>query len=166
MEWPWSGVSAPQSHEAVGCGKGTFRLRFHGPDGNQLVARGLRAAIPRFAEIGNASLGPLYTADRRSSETGRRMGRLPDAFERSVARFFLPLRCRSNSLNGFAQSIHSPVGVFPRIDKQPRIKRANPSAHVFQFEHSRAFWDQQTNAELYRRNIFKEGLFLQHVQQV
>src|SRR6266403_3871663 len=166
MEWPCEGSLCTGLHKAIGGCRYIFQLRFHAADGNQLIPRRFRAAIPRFAEIGNDSFRMLRSGDGRSAESSRGVRGLPDAFERCLPRFFLALRRGGNLLNRLAESIRSRIGVFPGIGQRLRIKRANHSPYVFQFEHPRAFRDQQANAKLNRRHIFDEGLPLQHVEQV
>ena len=82
------------------------------------------------------------SGDGRSRETSRGVRSLPDAFKRCRPGFFLTLRRGGNLLNSLAQSIRARISVFPRIGQRLRIKRANHSPHVFQFERSRAFRDQ------------------------
>src|SRR6266404_6313392 len=166
MAWSCGRNFCAGLHKAIGSCQHVFQLRFHAADGNQLILRRFRAAIPRFAEIGNDTCRMFRSDNGRGGETSRSVRGLPDAFERCPPRFFLAFRRRCNFLNGFTQGIHSRVDVFPGIGQRLRIKRANHSPHVFQFEHSRAFRDQQANAKLNRRYILDEGLLLQHVEQV
>ena len=106
------------------------------------------------------------SGDRWSRQARGGMCGLPDASERSRPRFFLPFRRGGDLLDSFAESIHPRIGTFPGIGQQFWIKWANHLPHVFQFEHSRAFRNEQANAKLNRRDIFDEGLPLQHVEQI
>src|SRR5467141_249917 len=76
------GVSAPESHKALGCYLHIFQLWFHAADRNQLIPRRFRVAIPRFAEIRNNMFRMFRSGDGRSRESGRGVRSLPDAFER------------------------------------------------------------------------------------
>src|SRR6267143_2505990 len=109
------GVSAPESHKAIRSCQHVFQLWFHAANGNQLIARRFRAAIPRFAEIGNDMFRIFRSGDGRSRESSRGVRSLPDAFGCGWPRFLLALRRRGNLLNGLTQSIRARVSVFPRI---------------------------------------------------
>jgi len=60
-------------------------------------------------------------------------------------RFFLPLRCSGDLLHGFTESVQARVDIFPGNMQRLRIERPNQATHFFQFQHSRAFRDEQTN---------------------
>src|SRR6266851_5724605 len=47
-----------------------------------------------------------------------------------------------------------------------RIERPDDPADLVQFQHSRTFWNEQTNAELNGRDIFNHALPLDHLQQI
>src|SRR6266403_713046 len=115
----------PGSNKAISACDGIFLQRLLGADGDQLVPGRLGTAVPGFAEKWNASLGSCGWTDLWSGQPGCKVCCLPDAFECSRPRFFLPLRCSGDLLHGFTESVQARVGIFPGICQRLRIERPN-----------------------------------------
>ncbi len=94
------------------------------------------------------------------------MRRLPDALEDCGTGLFLAIAFGGKSLDGFAQRIETRVDLLPGIDQRLRIVRFDDAPYFFQFQESRAFGNEQADAELDGRDVFNEPLNLQHAEQI
>src|SRR5579863_3790142 len=98
--------------------------------------------------------------------TCRSMGGVPDAFECRGSRQFLLVGAGSNLLHFFTQGVELGIGIAPWIDQGLRIKWSDRGADALEFEHSRAFGNQKTDAELNGRNTFHQPLLCNDTQQI
>src|ERR1700693_124962 len=90
----------------------------------------------------------------------------PNAFKGSRARQLVSVGHSSNFLYRHAQRVHSRIRVAPRIHQRLRVKSPNHFSDFLKFQHARAFWNQQANAQLNGRPIFHELLAIQDAQQI
>src|SRR5580700_9292628 len=56
--------------------------------------------------------------------------------------------------------------MLPRIEERFRIKRADVAAHFLQLQQAGAFGNEQANAKLDRRDIFRQGFGLDDAEEI
>src|SRR5713101_4549258 len=148
-------------------GDGRFFYSFRSAaNRDELVSRRLGATIPGLAEEWHSGAWEMLVLHAGDLQPGSIVCGPPYALEDCGTRLLLAISFGGESLDGFAQPVKTRVGMPPGIDQRLRIECFDHAPYLFQFQESRAFGNEQANAELDGRDGFHEPFNLQHVEQI